>query len=176
VKQAKADLRESIRVRRGDLHSQFNLSLLSDTPEFKNSVVLASYRSLGNEPNTEKINELILQAGKKLLLPVRLSDNSLEFRNWDGDPAKLKRAGNVEEPTGEKFAGAIDLMIVPALAIDSKGNRLGQGGGSYDRALRDFSGTSMALINDVELVDSLPSEIHDVPVKMVLTPTKLIRF
>lgn len=175
VEHTKANLRESIRLRRRDNKSHFNLALLSDSPEFKSSKVITSYRSFGDEPNTEELNQLILESGKKLLLPVRLSDKSLEFRNWDGALEKLRRSGNVEEPIGEKFLGAIDLMIVPALAIDSKGTRLGQGGGSYDRALRDFPGISLAIINEVEFLDSLPSEIHDVPVKMVLTPSKLLR-
>jgi len=175
VEHTKANLRESIRLRRRDSQSHFNLALLIDSPEFQSSKVIASYRSFDDEPNTEELNQLILRAGKKLLLPVRLSDNSLEFRNWDGDIEELKRTGNVEEPIGERFLGAIDLMIVPALAIDSKGNRLGRGGGSYDRALRDFSGNSVALINEAEFVDTLPSEIHDVPVKIVLTPSKLLR-
>lgn len=175
VEHTKANLRESIRLRRRDNQSHFNLALLIDSPEFQSSKVIASYRSFGDEPNTEELNQLIQRAGKMLLLPVRLSDNSLEFRNWDGDIEKLKRSGNVEEPIGERFLGVIDLMIVPALAIDSKGNRLGQGGGSYDRALRDFSGISLGIINEAEFVDTLPSEIHDVPVKMVLTPSKLLR-
>lgn len=175
MEHTKANLRESIGLRRRDSQSHFNLALLSGSQEFKNAEVVASYRSFGDEPNTEKLNQLILQVGKKLLLPVRLSDNSLEFRNWDGNLGKLKRSGNVEEPIGERFLGSIDLMIVPALAIDSKGNRLGRGGGSYDRALRDFSGISLALINEAEFVAALPSESHDVPVKMVLTPSKLVR-
>ncbi len=175
VEHTKANLRESIRLRRRDNQSHFNPALLSDSSEFKNSNVIASYRSFGDEPNTEELNKLILEAGKKLLLPVRLSDNSLEFRDWDGNLEKLRRSGNVEEPIGEKFLGVIDLMIVPALAIDSKGTRLGQGGGSYDRALRDFPGISLAIINEVEFVETLPSEIHDVPVKMVLMPSKLLR-
>ena len=175
MEHTKANLRESIRLRRRDNQSHFNLALLSDSPEFKSAKVIASYRSFGDEPNTEELNQLILEAGKKLLLPVRLSDNSLEFRNWDGALEKLERSGNVEEPIGEKFLGVIDLMIVPALAIDSKGTRLGQGGGSYDRALRDFPGISLAIINEVEFVETLPSEIHDVPVKMVLMPSNLLR-
>lgn len=175
MEHTKANLRESIRLHRRDSQSHFNLALLSDALEFKNADVIASYRSFGDEPDTERLNKLILQAGKKLLLPVRLSDNSLEFRNWDGNLENLKRSGNVEEPLGESFLGSIDLMIVPALAIDSKGNRLGRGGGSYDRALRNFSGVSMALINEAEFVAALPSESHDVPVKMVLTPSKLVR-
>jgi 5-formyltetrahydrofolate cyclo-ligase len=175
VEHTKANLRESIRLRRQVSQSHFNHSLLSDSPEFKNSEVIASYRSFGDEPNTEKLNQLILESGKKLLLPVRLPDNSLEFRIWDGNPAKLKRSGKVEEPIGERFLGRIDLLIVPSLAIDSKGNRLGQGGGSYDRTLRDFSGVSIGLINEDEFVRDLPIESHDMPVKMALTPTRLLR-
>jgi len=175
VENTKAKLRESIRLSRRDNQSHFNLTLLTDSPLFKASQVIASYHSFGDEPDTTLVNQLILQHGKKLVLPAQLADNSIEFRNWDGNPDTLKLNGNVKEPMGEPFTGDIDLMIVPALAVDKNGNRLGQGGGSYDRALRDFTGLSIALINDSEYLNALPNEAHDVPVKAVLTPTKLIR-
>ncbi|MFM1789564.1 MAG: hypothetical protein RLZZ12_913 [Actinomycetota bacterium] len=138
--------------------------------------VVASYQAYGDEPDTDSINHLIIESGKKLLLPVLMPDKSLEFRIWDGNPRNLKLNGKLREPVGEKFAGAIELMILPALAIDQHGNRLGQGGGSYDRTLENFQGVSIAIVNESEFIESIPTEDHDIPVNAVLTPTRLIRF
>jgi 5-formyltetrahydrofolate cyclo-ligase len=60
---------------------------------------------------------------------------------------------------------------VPALAVDRTGNRLGRGGGSYDRALRRATGLTIALLYDEDLVDVLPAEPHDVPVAAAVTPS-----
>jgi len=119
---------------------------------------------------------LIIAEGKALLLPVLKPDHSLIFSLWDGETASLKLNGKVEEPIGGEFSGEIDLMILPALAIDAKGNRLGQGGGSYDRALANFSGFSIAIIYESELVETLPTEATDRKVSAALTPSKLVRF
>lgn len=175
MENTKAKLRDSIKERRRDNQSHFNLKLLTESSEFKDSQVIASYRSLGYEPDTTSLNEQILKSGRQLLLPVRLSDNSLEFRIWDGNLSNLVRNGKLEEPSGERYLGAIDMMIVPALAVDKKGNRLGRGGGSYDRALDSFSGFSVALVYEDEVLEELPTEEHDVPVRLLLTPERLIR-
>lgn len=175
MENTKAKLRDSIKERRRDNQSHFNLKLLTESSEFKDSRVIASYRSFDHEPDTTSLNELILESGRLLLLPVRLSDNSLEFRIWDGNSANLVKNGKLEEPSGERYLGPIDLMIVPALAVDKIGNRLGRGGGSYDRALASFSGLSIAIVNEDEVLGELPTEKHDVPVKLILTPERLIR-
>jgi 5-formyltetrahydrofolate cyclo-ligase len=62
-------------------------------------------------------------------------------------------------------------VVVPALAVDRRGVRLGRGGGSYDRALTRAAGLTVALLYDGETVEELPAEEHDVPVKAVVTPS-----
>ncbi|NCW35282.1 MAG: 5-formyltetrahydrofolate cyclo-ligase, partial [Actinobacteria bacterium] len=76
----------------------------------------------------------------------------------------------------------IDAVIVPALLVDRRGFRLGQGGGSYDRALKELLRLSphmwsIALVYDGEVTSSdLPNEAHDIPVKAVATPELVLRF
>ena len=176
MENTKSDLRNLIRERRSGSKSKFDFNLLITTDEFKSAQVIASYRSYGDEPETKDLNDSIIASGKKLLLPVLARDNSLTFRLWNGESASLKLNGKVEEPIGTEFSGVIDLIIVPALAIDKSGNRLGQGGGSYDRALENFSGFSIALINEDEFVDELPTVLTDRKVRAALTPKGLIRF
>ena len=176
MENTKSELRNLIRKGRSGAKANFDFKLLTTSPEFKVAEFIASYRSYGDEPDTKELNKLIIAEGKALLLPVLKPDHSLAFSLWDGETASLKLNGKVEEPIGGEFSGGIDLMILPALAIDAKGNRLGQGGGSYDRALTNFSGFSIAIINEDELVEVLPTEITDRKVSAALTPSKLVRF
>lgn len=169
-------LRNEIRTSRGSSPSELEFTELLAAPEFQQAKVIATYYSFGDEPNTEKLNREILKMEKLLLLPALRPDRSLEFRLWDGEVSNLARNGNLSEPIGPKFANSIDLMIVPALAVDKDGNRLGRGGGSYDRALREYKVFSIALINEGELLEVLPAELHDEKVSAVLAGKRLIRF
>ncbi len=106
------------------------------------------------------------------LLPVLLEDGDLDWAPYDGR-LSLGRRG-LREPAGarlgiEAIAGC-DLVLVPALLVARDGTRLGRGGGSYDRALARATGLTVALVHDGELVDHLPVEPHDVPVRAVVTP------
>jgi 5-formyltetrahydrofolate cyclo-ligase len=176
VDYTKSELRNVIRDSRTSLANRLAVSELFATPEMKSANVIASYVSYGNEPTTGDINQEVIDSGRILLLPRTLADNSLEFVAWNGSADSLKLNGKVLEPTGVTFLGDFEVMILPALAIDKSGNRLGQGGGSFDRALENFSGWSVALINQSELVDQLPIEPHDQRVKAALTEFGLTRF
>jgi 5-formyltetrahydrofolate cyclo-ligase len=117
-----------------------------------------------------------LPPGGRLLLPVLLDDGDLDWALYEG-PLSL-RAGprGLREPAGRRLGvDAIreaTLVIVPALAVDRLGMRLGRGGGSYDRALaRTASAFTVALLYDGELVDSVPAEEHDQPVEAAITPS-----
>lgn len=104
------------------------------------------------------------------LLPVLRSDRDLDWAVYEGQLS----AGRVPEPVGPRLGveaiATCDLVLVPALLVDWSGNRLGKGGGSYDRALRRATGLTVALLDDGEFVESLPTESHDVPVRAVATP------
>lgn len=172
----KAGLRNRLRLQRQGKAIHFNPNYLLESPEFVNSKIIASYYSYGDEPSTIELNRSILNLGKILLLPVLRPDSGLDFRIWDGDESKLAQVGNVKEPTGEKYLGKIDLMIVPSLAVDGSGFRLGQGGGSYDRALKEYPSFAVTLVYGDEVIDSLPIELHDQSVAAALTPEKFLRF
>lgn len=93
-----------------------------------------------------------------------LPDRDLAWRAWpDG------------EPLGSDAVAGCDVVLVPALAVDRAGVRLGRGGGSYDRALRRARGLLVALLHEGELVDALPHEPHDVPVDVAALPSGLVR-
>jgi 5-formyltetrahydrofolate cyclo-ligase len=136
--------------------------------------VIAAYLPVGSEPGGPDL-PTVLAAHARLLLPVLLPDNDLDWAVFTGSVTAGPRG--LREPTGPRLGvGALasaDLVLVPALAVDRSGNRMGRGGGSYDRALARLSGTRprvLALLHEGELVDTVPAEPHDRPVHGVITP------
>jgi 5-formyltetrahydrofolate cyclo-ligase len=128
-------------------------------------VRVASYVGFGNEPFVPP------QPG--WLLPVLLADADLDWAGYDG---QLTHGGRgLLEPVGPRLGveaiAACDVVFVPALRVDTAGNRLGKGGGSYDRALARATGLTIALLHDGEFVEEVPHEAHDVPVQAVATPS-----
>ncbi len=130
---------------------------------------VASYSPLPSEPDVTEFNSWA--AGKLNLVLPRVSGHDLEFAE-----GKLREgAFGIAEPTGTAVPIAeIDLMIVPALAADMAGNRLGKGKGFYDRVLANYSGKRIAVIFDSELIESVPSEPHDQQVQIIVTPLRTV--
>jgi 5-formyltetrahydrofolate cyclo-ligase len=128
---------------------------------------VAAYVAVGSEPPTAPALELCTD----VLLPVLLDDGDLDWAR--GELAPTRRG--LLEPTGPRHGvdaiAACDVVLVPALAADRAGNRLGRGGGSYDRALRRATGLTIAVLYDEDLLDLVPVEPHDVAVEAVVTPS-----
>ena len=132
---------------------------------------VASYHPLPSEPDTAQFNRAFA-ISCNLLLPRIVGDDIL-FAYGDLVPGAL----GISEPTGERFPiDAIELILVPALAIDSEGNRLGKGRGYYDRVLKTSVATAVGVVFDGELVEELEVEEHDVRMQYAITPTKLLQF
>lgn len=128
---------------------------------------IAAYVSIGTEPPTGPL----LAAFEGVLLPVLLPDGNLDWARHDG--TLVPAAHGLVEPGGPRLGTAAvtrcDLVIVPALAVDRAGCRLGRGGGSYDRVLPRVTGCTLSPLYDDELVESLPRAPHDVAVRAVVT-------
>jgi 5-formyltetrahydrofolate cyclo-ligase len=174
----KQELRKRFRAERSlrDLAESWTHIIKSE--EFLAAKTIASYISYGDEPQTKDLNDAILKSGKTLLLPRVLKDKSLEWLSWNGDPGALVKSGKILEPKGEAISGSeIDIVIVPTLHANRDGYRLGQGGGSYDRALAQISAWSIGLIYSGELtVEPFPVEPHDVKLSAIATPDLIVRF
>jgi 5-formyltetrahydrofolate cyclo-ligase len=144
---------------------------------------VAAYVSVGTEPGTGPLLEELEQAGVETLLPVLLPDGDLDWARYTG-PHGLAPAsrGLVEpraRPLGRDAVLRAQVLLVPALAVDRRGYRLGRGGGSYDRVLARLIGSGVdvvALLHDGELLDlPVPREPHDQPVHAVVTPSVHVR-
>lgn len=132
---------------------------------------VALHASVGTEPPTADL--LAALDGVRVLLPVLLPDGDLDWARWSGDLVPGRR-GTLQPPGPVLGRGAVsqaEVLVVPALAVDRRGVRLGRGGGSYDRALRRATGLVVALLHDGELLDdALPEQPHDVRVDAAATP------
>ncbi len=141
--------------------------------------VVAAYVSVGREPGTRVLLDALRARGAKVLLPVLLVDNDLDWAAYEG-PERLAPAGRgLLEPEGERLgpeavtqAGAV---LLPGLAVDEHGMRLGRGGGSYDRVLARLERAGahaelVVLLYENEVVAQVPAEPHDHPVHAVVTP------
>lgn len=143
----------------------------------RRAATVAAYVSVGREPGTGLLLDLLAEAGTRVLLPVLLPNGDLDWAAYDG-PAGLVSAGRgLLEPSGPRLGvealSTADVVLVPGLAVSSRGERLGRGGGSYDRALgRVPTGTPVAvLLYDDEVGLDVPVEPHDRPVTHAAAPS-----
>ena len=138
---------------------------------------IACYLSFGEEPDTELFIDWALENEIEVLLPVTKADGHLNWVKFDGTTSP--GIFGFAEPIGAAQAPTdVDLAIIPALAIDKRGMRLGKGKGYYDRGLMDFTPLPpvIAVVFDEELLEQLPAESHDHPVDAAVTPSGIQYF
>ena len=133
------------------------------------------YASFGTEPDTGPLRRRLAESGYEVLLP-RVNGDMLE---WivDGEDSVISRMG-IEEPVGP----GVDLLplralLIPALAVTPHGDRLGKGGGYYDRTLASLGSTPppiVAIVGEQDIQPSLPTEAHDQRVDVIVAPTRVI--
>ena len=126
------------------------------------------YHSLPDELYT--LDFLKKWSGKKRFYLPRVNGVDLEVLPYEESRLELG-SFHIEEPTGADITdpSEIELVVVPAVAYDRKGKRLGRGKGFYDRFLQHTKATKVGVGYEFQLVDELPSEPHDVPMDMVIT-------
>ncbi|MGY1771746.1 5-formyltetrahydrofolate cyclo-ligase [Blastococcus sp. SYSU D00813] len=137
---------------------------------------VAAYCPDESEPGFGRLPAAFTQLGARVLLPV-VSDGDTQLR-WAVDTGRLApgRFG-LMEPVGPRLGptaiGTAEAVVVPAVAVDRSGVRLGRGGGFYDRALLHARPDALlvAVVHDEELLDELPAEAHDRRVGVVVTPS-----
>jgi len=149
---------------------------LLSLPALQMAGTVAAYYSVGTEPDTRGLVYALWKRGTYVLLPLLRPDGDLDWASYEGPdslvpgPRGLHEPG--EAPRGVQAVARADVVLVPALAVDRAGHRLGRGGGSYDRALARVGPLIplIALLYDNELLGHLPAEPHDTPVRAVVRP------
>ncbi|MYT31001.1 5-formyltetrahydrofolate cyclo-ligase [Streptomyces sp. SID8354] len=146
---------------------------------------VAAYVSIGGEPDTHALIDALRAAGVRVLLPVLLPDNDLDWAVYEGPEHLVPASWGLREPDGPRLTPEAvveaDVVLLPGLAVDRTGLRLGRGGGSYDRVLarleRSGRPTSLVvLLYDDEVLERVPAEPHDRRVHAAVTPSGVHRF
>ncbi|WAJ44356.1 5-formyltetrahydrofolate cyclo-ligase [Mycobacterium sp. Aquia_216] len=184
---SKAALREQVLAARGRvaddvraaeariLNEQLALAVSSGS-------TVCAYVPVGTEPGSIAMLDMLLGRSRRVLLPVaRTTGDGTPIRlRWaEYRPGELVRGRwGLLEPTEpwlpDSALSEAEMVLVPALAVDHRGARLGRGRGFYDRSLdgRNPQARLIAMVRDVEFVDELPADSHDVPMTHVITPRR----
>jgi 5-formyltetrahydrofolate cyclo-ligase len=148
-----------------------------ELPQVQMAGTIAAYYSLSSEPDTHGLVYALWKRGGYVLLPLLRPDADLDWASYEGPdslrPGPRGLAEPSEPPRGMDAVTRADLVLVPALAVDRGGVRLGRGGGSYDRALARVAPgiPTIALLYDGELLDEVPADGHDRRVRLVARPS-----
>lgn len=188
VTEVKDALRQAIRAQRAKMTERARsragadfARVVADLPQVAAASCVAAYVARPTEPPTVPLLERLASRGTQVLLPV-LGDGLQRDWAWYTSPADLqvRAPGRPPEPAGPTLSPAAlteaEAIIAPALAVDTAGGRLGQGGGWYDRVLRHAPPEVLiiAMVFPEEVYDArvrpLPTEKHDRPVDIVATP------
>jgi 5-formyltetrahydrofolate cyclo-ligase len=155
---------------------------LMAAPEVLRAATVTAYVAVGSEPGTAPLLDALVAAGKRVLLPVVLPDLDLDWAAYAGDHDLAPARYGLLEPVGSRLGveavATADVVLVPGMAVSARGERLGKGGGCYDRALaRVPHGTfTCVLLYDDEVGVDVPVEPHDRPVTAAASPTGIVRF
>ena len=180
----KDEIRHAIRVQRAgltldwiDKNSKAAIAQLSELPVLKDAAALACYLAKPFEVQTQRFIEGCVTAGKRVCVPRHLDGKTGYAWSWV-QPGAAWRDGpwHIAEPAQYEPVEmeALHFAIVPAVAVDRAGHRLGHGGGNFDRLLAGLTCTRAALVFDFQLIDEIPMEAHDVPVNIIVTENKTV--
>jgi 5-formyltetrahydrofolate cyclo-ligase len=168
-------------LERSEAAREIALRLTAD-PAVRRAATVAAYIAVGSEPGTAPLLHALVAAGKRIVLPVVLPDLDLDWAAYAGDQDLAPARYGLLEPVGTRLGveavATADVVLVPGLAVSARGERLGRGGGCYDRALaRVPVGTfTCVLLYDDEVGIDVPVEPHDRPVTAAVSPAGIVRF
>lgn len=133
-----------------------------------------AFYPMKSEPDIQPVLEDILASGKTLLLPYCEPAGKMRALQVTAMDRLLPGLRGIPEPPDDASELTPDLILVPAVAFDAEGYRLGHGGGYYDRYLSRFSGIALGVSFEARVVECVPREPHDLPVTAVVTECRTI--
>lgn len=193
LKSAKRRCRRETLARRSHLPGDLGLILgalalshLFGLPEYKHAKTVLAFASFRGELDTRPLLADVLRSGRVLVLPVTdLDTRRLDLRIVSSLSQLRPGRWDIPEPSGEcppADRTSLDLVIVPGVAFDTSGQRVGYGGGFYDGLLRDWRTQSRAgpvacgLAYELQVRQLVPSGTHDQPLDLLVTETGVRRF
>ena len=187
IEQQKRALRAELRERRQLLSDSQREAAASGIAEqldilvnTRNAQSISCFLSTTTEPGTRDFVTAAVKRGIRVLLPITRADGLLDWAVADDSTQVAEGLFGLPEPQGEVLGpiavNDVDLMIIPAAAIDSTGTRLGWGRGYFDKTIGSMEKCPpvYAVIYDSEILDSLPREMHDQPVDGIVTPSRIL--
>lgn len=170
--------------RERSLRSRSLCARLTDTPGFRAAKAVLVYLALPEEVDLTDCIEAADEAGKRICVPrMDWSARTMEplIVNWKSLKTEVREHG-IAEPVGGKAASiaSLDLILVPGLAFDTAGRRLGRGAGFYDRFLESFrqarraKAAALGVCFESQLVPEIPADGHDQPVDGVVTERRVV--
>ena len=153
-------------------------------PALQQPRIIASYMSFAGEIDTVSINHMLRDMGHSMALPVVHPQEKglMEFYHYVSDSELIRNSFKILEPDSrtarQVMPEEIEVMLVPLVGFNNKGDRLGMGGGYYDRMLKRISPQclKLGLAHDFQLVEDLESQEWDMPLDEVITPSHFYRF
>jgi 5-formyltetrahydrofolate cyclo-ligase len=139
-------------------------------PLLRNAAVVMAYYSLPDEVCTRQLLDELVDDGKMVLLPKVLDDETMELHRYQSSADLREGAFHIMEPVGAPFTEflQIDVALIPGMAFDAQGHRLGRGKGYYDRLLTSVDCKTLGVCFDFQKVREVPVGEHDMPVDEVI--------
>ena len=183
IKEQKKEIRRKIRNIKGEqtqAEKESASSIIADKllnlEGIRNSRTILLYHSLPDEVLTNSVIEFLYSpegGAKRIILPI-VDGEYLTLKEYN--PSELETGyRNIMEPQGEKLIdpAEVEFAVIPGMAFDRHCNRMGRGKGFYDKLLPFLKCPKAGLGYDFQIVDSIPTDIHDMPLDMVITQSAI---
>lgn len=186
IAEEKALLRKEMRAKSRALPIEYRIKAdeaicrhILESREYASAHTIFAYLGVGWEIDTKPLLEQILRDGKRLCLPLCTGPHEMAVCLVHDLSALVPGAYGIPEPSKESLTISpeeIDLTLVPCVAADRLGRRLGQGGGYYDAFLKRYNGPAFLLCRESALLPEVPVENHDFRSPFLVTETKVFSF
>lgn len=182
IRQSVRQLRQQLSPEQQQLAAKKIVQHTLSHPKIAQAQHIALFLSFDGEIHTQPLIDALWQQGKKIYLPVLhpFSPHHLLFLNYAPTTQLVKNRFNIDEPpldvTQVRPINQLDVMMIPLVAFDEQGQRLGMGGGFYDRTLANWQQKGfypIGLAHDCQRVTALPVAHWDIPLPEIITPQKI---
>ena len=152
---------------------------LIDMPAYQLARCIACYVSTKNEVDTKTVIQKAIGGGKQVGVPVTREDGDMDFQAIEGlndlRPVHYGLREPVPDPQKVLLPHTIDLILIPGIAFDRRGHRIGSGGGYYDRFLARTEAVRIGLSYGFQIIERVPAEPHDVKMDLIITENEVMK-